>query len=340
VLITCDNQGALDLNDFDKKLQQYSKQLAVLMITYPSTFGVFDETIRTVCELTHQHGGQVYLDGANMNALVGLVRPGDIGADVCHLNLHKTFCIPHGGGGPGMGPIGVAKHLAPFLPTHPVVPIGEAQAIGPISAAPWSSSSILTITHMYINLMGSKGLKKATLLAILNANYMKKRLEAYYPIRFSKNGFVAHEFILDLRQLNKATGITAEDVAKRLMDYNFHAPTMSWPVPETLMIEPTESESKDELDRFCDAMISIREEIRAIEEGKADREKNVLKGAPHPAYTLVEENWNRPYSREKAVFPLQWVKENKFWPSVARVDNVAGDRKLVCTCPPMDSWQK
>jgi glycine dehydrogenase len=313
------------------------------MITYPSTRGVFEESVKDVCKIIHQHGGQVYMDGANMNAQVGLCRPGDIGADVCHLNLHKTFCIPHGGGGPGMGPIGVAKHLVDFLPTNPVIAPDNAgdKSIGAISAAPYGSPSILTISWVYIALMGTDGLKRATEIAILNANYMAKRLEGHYPILFKgKGGRVAHEFVLDCRQFDHSAGIKVEDIAKRLMDYGFHAPTMSWPVPGTLMIEPTESESKAELDRLCDAMIRIREEIRAIEEGKDDRTDNVLKGAPHTIAAVSANDWNHKYAREQAAFPTPWLRDHKFWPHVGRVDNPYGDRNLMCTCPPVDSYQQ
>jgi glycine dehydrogenase len=309
------------------------------MITYPSTHGVFEEGVRRVCRIVHDHGGQVYMDGANMNAQVGLCRPGDIGADVCHLNLHKTFCIPHGGGGPGMGPIGVAAHLAPFLPGHPVTHLGGTQSIGPISAAPYGSPSVLTISWVYIALMGSDGLTKATQVAILNANYMAKRLEKHFQIVYTgKQGFVAHEFILDLRHFKESAGVEVMDVAKRLMDYGFHAPTVSWPVPGTLMIEPTESESKAELDRFCDAMIAIRGEIQEIVEGRMPRDNNALKNAPHTAAAVTATDWKHPYSREQAAFPAPWVRDYKFWPAVARIDDAYGDRHLVCTCPPMDAY--
>ncbi len=335
--------GDVDLADLKAKIEQHKPNLAALMITYPSTYGVFEDQVREVCKLVHDAGGQVYMDGANMNAQVGLTSPGYIGADVCHLNLHKTFCIPHGGGGPGMGPICVAKHLAPFLPGHPVVspfPDGlGTHASGAVSAAPWGSPSILPISWVYIALMGASGLKKATQVAILNANYMAKRLEKHYPVLYrGTNGNCAHEFILDCRQFEKSTGIKSEDIAKRLMDYGFHAPTMSFPVPGTLMIEPTESESKAELDRFCEAMIAIRDEIREIEEGKADRDDNVLKNAPHSAFVIASDDWKHKYPREKAAFPLPWVRDNKFWPYVGRIDNPYGDRHLVCTCPPMSTY--
>lgn len=338
--VACDGNGNIDLADLTAKAKQHAEKLSAIMVTYPSTHGVFEETIREICDITHQNGGQVYMDGANMNAQVGLCRPGDIGADVCHLNLHKTFCIPHGGGGPGMGPIAVAKHLAPYLPSHPVREVDGTgrEAIGPVSAAPHGSPSILTISWVYIALMGGEGLKRATQIAILNANYMASRLEQHYPVLYrGKNGRVAHEFILDCRPFEKTAGIKVEDVAKRLMDYGFHAPTMSWPVPGTLMIEPTESESRPELDRFCDAMIAIREEIRAIEEGRADRADNVLKNAPHTAASISATEWAHAYRREQAAFPLPWVKDHKFWPAVGRIDNVWGDRHLFCTCPPMQA---
>jgi len=341
VPVACDEQGNVDLADLEAKAKQYRQSLAALMITYPSTHGVFEEGIRRICAITHAHGGQVYLDGANMNAQVGLCRPGDLGADVCHLNLHKTFCIPHGGGGPGMGPIGVATHLAPFLPGHPVVKqVGGKQSIGPIAAAPYGSTGILPISWAYIALMGAEGLTKASQVAILNANYMAKRLEKYFPVLYAgKKGFVAHEFILDLRQFKRTSGIEAEDIAKRLMDFGFHAPTMSFPVPGTLMIEPTESESKAELDRFCEAMIAIRGEIQEIIEGRMPRDNNVLTNAPHTAQAVAATDWKHPYSREQAAFPAPWVRDHKFWPAVARIDNAYGDRNPVCTCPPMDSYQ-
>ncbi|GIK19540.1 MAG: glycine dehydrogenase (decarboxylating) [Planctomycetota bacterium] len=348
VVVKCDANGNVDLADLRAKAEQHRETLAALMVTYPSTHGVFEEGITDLCAIVHEFGGQVYLDGANMNAQVGLCRPGDYGADVCHLNLHKTFCIPHGGGGPGMGPICVAKHLAPFLPGHPVVrPFGQgstaaggvgSRAIGAVSAAPWGSPSILTIPWVYIALMGEEGLRRATQVAILNANYMARRLEDHYAIVYrGRNGRVAHEFILDLRPFEKSAGVKAEDVAKRLMDYGFHAPTMSFPVPGTLMIEPTESESKAELDRFCDAMISIREEIRAVEEGRASREDNPLRHAPHTMVMVAADEWKHAYTREQAAFPAPWLRERKFWPAVARIDNPYGDRNLVCTCPPVDA---
>jgi len=341
VAIACDEHGNVLLSDLKEKAETHKDKLAALMITYPSTHGVFEEDVKDICKIIHDHGGQVYMDGANMNAQVALTRPHDIGADVLHMNLHKTFCIPHGGGGPGMGPIGVAKHLAPFLPGHSVVPFAENQtAIGAVSAAPWGSSLILPISHVYIKLMGSRGLRKATQVAILNANYMAARLREHYKILYTgKHGLCAHEFIIDLRSFKESTGIEAEDVAKRLMDYGYHSPTMSFPVPNTLMVEPTESESLAELDRICDALISIRGEIREIEEGKIDRKNNPLKHAPHTESVVIASEWNRPYTREKAAFPAPWTRQSKFWPTVSRVDNVFGDRNLICTCPPMESYK-
>jgi glycine dehydrogenase len=337
VPVACDPQGNVDVADLRKKVEQHGPKLAALMVTYPSTHGVFEESIREICDMVHAAGGQVYMDGANLNAQVGLCRPGDIGADVCHLNLHKTFCIPHGGGGPGMGPIGVGAHLAPFLPGHSIIKTGGSQAIGEVSQAPWGSASILPISWMYIRMMGAAGLEHATKVAILNANYMARRLEPHFPILYKgKNGRVAHECILDLREWKQRAGIEVEDVAKRLMDYGFHAPTMSWPVPGTLMIEPTESESLDELDRFCDAMIAIHGELVAVEEGRLDKEDNPLKNAPHTAECVMADDWPHAYSREVAAFPLPWLRANKFWPSVRRVDNVYGDRNLFCTCAPVE----
>ncbi len=339
VVVQCDSQGNIDVSDLRMKAKEHSANLSALMVTYPSTHGVFEESIREICDVVHENGGQVYMDGANMNAQVGLCRPGDFGPDVCHLNLHKTFCIPHGGGGPGMGPIGVRQHLQPFLPGHPVIKTGGAQAIGPVSAAPWGSASILPISYAYVLMMGVSGLKTATEVAILSANYVAKRLEPHFPVLFKgKNGFVAHECIVDLRQLKATSGVEVEDVAKRLMDYGFHAPTVSFPVAGTMMIEPTESESLPELDRFCEAMIQIRSEIKEIENGESDRKNNVLKNAPHTIERLARSEWPYPYSREKAVFPLNWVKDAKFWPSVARIDNVYGERNLVCSCPPIEAY--
>jgi len=341
VVVNCDANGEIDMKDLEAKAIQHAANLSCVMITYPSTHGVFEENIKDLISLIHSHGGQVYMDGANMNAQVGLCSPGAMGADVCHLNLHKTFCIPHGGGGPGMGPIGVAQHLAPFIPSHPMQLSFESQkAIGPVAATPFSSASILPISYMYIRMMGGDGLELATKTAILNANYMAARLSSHYKILFQgKNGRCAHEFIIDLREFKSSCGVTEEDIAKRLMDYNFHAPTMSWPVVGTLMVEPTESESLYELDRFCDAMIAIRGEIKAIESGKADATKNVLKGAPHTHDMLINDKWDRPYSREQAAYPLAYLKANKFWPTVGRLDNVFGDKNVVCTCPPLTDYQ-
>ncbi|KAE8689102.1 Glycine dehydrogenase (decarboxylating) [Hibiscus syriacus] len=342
VPVGTDSKGNINVEELRKAAEANRDKLSALMVTYPSTHGVYEEGIDEICKIIHDNGGQVYMDGANMNAQVGLTSPGFIGADVCHLNLHKTFCIPHGGGGPGMGPIGVEKHLAPFLPSHPVVPTGgipapdKSNPLGTISAAPWGSALILPISYTYIAMMGSKGLTDASKIAILNANYMAKRLEKHYPVLFRGfNGTVAHEFIIDLRGFKNTAGIEPEDVAKCLMDYGFHAPTMSWPVPGTLMIEPTESESKAELDRFCDALISIREEIAEIENGKADIHNNVLKGAPHPPYVLMGDAWTKPYSREHASFPAPWLRTAKFWPTTGRVDNVYGDRNVICTLLPV-----
>ncbi|MFO0141461.1 MAG: aminomethyl-transferring glycine dehydrogenase, partial [Aphanizomenon sp.] len=335
--VACDDHGNIDVEDLKAKAEKHSHELSALMVTYPSTHGVFEEAIQEICAVIHSHGGQVYMDGANMNAQVGICRPGDIGADVCHLNLHKTFCIPHGGGGPGMGPIGVASHLVPFLPGHSVVRMGGD--LGAVSAAPWGSASILVISWMYIIMMGADGLTEATKIAILNANYIAKKLEPYYPVLYQgKNGLVAHECILDLRSLKKSAQIEIDDVAKRLMDYGFHAPTVSWPVAGTIMVEPTESESKQELDRFCDALIAIREEVAAIESGKMDIEDNVLKNAPHTAESLIIGEWNHPYSREQAAYPAPWNKEYKFWPSVGRIDAAFGDRNFVCSCLPMEAY--
>jgi glycine dehydrogenase len=308
------------------------------MVTYPSTHGVFEETIREICDIIHANGGQVYMDGANLNAQVGLCRPGDVGADVCHLNLHKTFCIPHGGGGPGMGPIGVAEHLVEFLPGHPVVNLGGENPVGAVSAAPWGSASILTISWVYIAAMGAAGLTEATKYAVLNANYIARRLQNYFPLLYRGHGnLVAHECILDLREFKS---VTVEDAAKRLMDYGFHAPTISWPVPGTMMIEPTESESKEELDRFCDALIGIHDEIKAVESGQVDKQNNLLKNAPHTADMLAAENWNRPYTREQACFPVKWLHDHKFWPAVGRIDNVFGDRNLICSCVGMEAYSE
>jgi glycine dehydrogenase len=364
VPVACLQDGDIDLADLRAKADEHARDLAALMVTYPSTHGVFETTIREICDIVHAHGGQVYMDGANMNAQVGLCRPGDYGADVCHLNLHKTFCIPHGGGGPGVGPIGVAKHLAAFLPREFILDpetgeiiFGEGEhgkrppagngpnhrhgggKVGNVAAAPFGSASILTITWMYVRMMGAEGLKRAGEVAILSANYIAKRLDRYFPVLFKgKHGLVAHECILDLRQW-KSAGIEVEDVAKRLIDYGFHAPTISWPVTGTMMVEPTESEPKHELDRFCDAMISIHAEIEAIARGKIDRENNLLKNAPHTAWQIASEKWDRPYSREQAAFPASWTREHKFWPAAARIDNVYGDRNLFCSCPPVEEFE-
>src|SRR4051812_16499113 len=339
VVTKTDARGNIDVDDLRAKAEANKDKLAALMVTYPSTHGVFEESIRTVCEIIHQYGGQVYMDGANMNAMVGLCRPGDIGADVCHLNLHKTFCIPHGGGGPGMGPIGVAKQLLPFLPGHPVVRTGGAQGTGAVSAAPWGSASILPISMMYIDMMGAEGLAFATKVAILNANYIAARLEPHYPVLYKgANGRVAHECIVDPRGLKASAGIEVEDITKRLMDYGFHAPTVSFPVAGTLMIEPTESEPKGEIDRFCDALIAIREEVRGIERGTSDREDNPLKHAPHTMRAVVSDAWDHKYGREEAAFPASWTRERKFWPTVARIESAYGDRHLVCSCLPTDAY--
>ena len=341
VVVKCDADGNIDVDDLRAKADRHADRLSALMVTYPSTHGVFEERIREACDIVHRRGGQVYLDGANLNAQVGLARPGDYGADVCHINLHKTFAIPHGGGGPGMGPICAAEHLAPFLPGHPLVGTGGEKAIGPVSAAPWGSASILLISWAYIALLGREGTRRATEVAILNANYMANRLEKHFPVLYKgARGRVAHEFILDLRPLKRATGITDEDVAKRLMDYGFHAPTMSFPVLGTIMVEPTESEPRAELDRFCDALVSIRAEIEQIELGLADRKDNPLKNAPHTAAVVVSDEWDHAYSREQAAFPAPWTREAKFWPSVGRVNNAFGDRNLVCVCPPVESYSE
>jgi glycine dehydrogenase len=334
--VACDKEGNIDLDDLRAIAVAHQNDLAALMVTYPSTHGVFEETIREICDIVHQHGGQVYMDGANLNAQVGLCRPGDMGADVCHLNLHKTFCIPHGGGGPGMGPIGAAEHLVDFLPGHGVVNLGGENPVGPVAAAPWGSASILPISWVYIAAMGASGLRRATESAILNANYIAHRLQGYFPVLYrGHGGLVAHECILDLRQFKS---VTVEDVAKRLMDYGFHAPTISWPVPGTMMVEPTESESKEELDRFCGALIGIHAEIQAIESGQVDPKDNLLKNAPHTADMLAAEKWDHPYSREQACFPAKWLRDHKFWPAVGRIDNVYGDRNLVCSCAGMDAY--
>ncbi len=339
VLVKCDKVGNIDVSELREKAIQHKDNLACLMVTYPSTHGVYEESIIEITNIIHENGGQVYMDGANMNAQVGLTSPGNIGADVCHLNLHKTFAIPHGGGGPGMGPIGVAKHLAPFLPSHSLVKTGGGNGIHAVSAAPYGSALILLVSYGYIKMLGRDGVTEATRIAILNANYIKESLKNYFPTLYSgANGRCAHEMILACVAFKKDAGIEVGDIAKRLMDYGYHAPTVSFPVPDTLMIEPTESESKEELDRFCSAMISIRKEIDEIITGKADKEDNVLKNAPHTAKSVLTSNWKHSYSREKAVYPLKWVQDNKFWPSVARVDNVRGDKNLICACPPIQAY--
>ncbi|MEX2130114.1 MAG: aminomethyl-transferring glycine dehydrogenase [Pseudohongiellaceae bacterium] len=340
VVVACDDDGNIDSEDLQRKADHYADTLAALMITYPSTHGVYEEGVKDICRIVHERGGQVYMDGANLNAQVGVARPADIGADVSHVNLHKTFCIPHGGGGPGMGPIGVKKHLAPFLANHPVIKLdGPLPNNSAVSAAPWGSAGILPISWTYITMMGAEGLLKATQVAILNANYIASRLQASYPVLYTgRHGMVAHECIIDLRPLKQASGITEEDVAKRLMDYGFHAPTMSFPVAGTLMIEPTESESQPELDRFIDAMIKIREEIARVESGELDALDNPLKRAPHTLTDILDETWNRPYSKREAAFPVKWLEAGKIWPSVNRIDNVYGDRNLFCACPAMDDY--
>ena len=340
VVVASTRDGSIDLADLEAKATEHRQRLAALMVTYPSTHGVFEESIQDICAIVHQHGGQVYMDGANMNAQVGLTSPAAIGADVCHLNLHKTFSIPHGGGGPGMGPIGVAAHLAPYLPTHPVVPTGGGRAIHALAAAPWSSASILLISYAYIRMLGGNGMTDATRFAILNANYLKARLERHYPVLYTRaNGRVAHEMIFDLRPLKQASGIDETDVAKRLMDYGFHAPTVSFPVAGTLMVEPTESEPKEELDRFCEAMIAIRREIQDVIDGKADPKDNALKNAPHTAAAVTADRWEHAYSRERAAYPLPFVRAKKFWPTVSRIDNPYGDRNLICACPPIEAYE-
>ncbi len=339
VVVKTDTSGNIDVADLREKAEAHRADLAALMVTYPSTHGVFEETISGICDIVHANGGQVYVDGANMNAMVGLCRPGDLGADVCHLNLHKTFCIPHGGGGPGMGPIGVASHLAPFLPGHVVIHQPGRDTVGAVSESPWGSASILPISYAYIRMMGPDGLAEATRVAILNANYIAKRLDPHYPVLYrGQNGTVAHECIVDTRVVKATSGVDVEDIAKRLMDYGFHAPTVSFPVAGTMMIEPTESESKAELDRFCDAMIAIREEIRAIETGEADRADNLLKNAPHTLARVTADEWTHPYPRAQAAYPAPWVHGAKFWPSTARIESAYGDRNLVCSCPPTDSY--
>ena len=342
VVINCDKDGNVDFDDLKIKVEQHSENLSALMVTYPSTHGVFEEKITDICELVHNHGGQVYMDGANLNALVGIAKPGNFGPDVCHINLHKTFCIPHGGGGPGMGPIACKKHLEKFLPSHPIIKdCGPATGIGPVSAAPWGSSSILSISWMYIKMMGSEGLKLASQNAILNANYIANKLKDHYPILYKGNkGNVAHECIIDIRSIKKETGVTEEDIAKRLIDFGFHAPTMSWPVPGTMMIEPTESESLKELDKFCDTLIKIKLEIDNIKSGKFDKDDNPIKNAPHTDLELASNDWKHKYSREEAAYPSKFLRSNKFWPPVARVDNVYGDKNLFCSCPSMDEFKE
>lgn len=340
VVVKCDEKGNIDVSDLREKAEKHKNELSCLMVTYPSTHGVYEESIREITDIIHKNGGQVYMDGANMNAQVGLTSPGNIGADVCHLNLHKTFAIPHGGGGPGMGPIGVASQLVPFLPGHAIVKTGGDKAIHAVSAAPWGSALILLISYGYIKMLGADGVTDATKTAILNANYIKERLKDYFPTLYSgSNGRCAHEMILDCREFKRNAHIEVGDIAKRLMDYGFHAPTVSFPVADTIMVEPTESESKAELDRFCEAMIQIRKEIDEVANGSADKDDNVLKNAPHTAKSVISSNWNHGYSREKAVYPLYWIKEAKFWPSVSRVDNAYGDRNLICACPPIESYE-
>jgi glycine dehydrogenase len=341
VVVECDHDGNVDVADLEAKAQEHAARLAALMVTYPSTHGVFEAHIRDVCDTIHRHGGQVYLDGANLNAMVGTAKPGRFGADVSHLNLHKTFCIPHGGGGPGVGPIGVRAHLAPFLPSHPLVPeAGPSSGVGPISAAPWGSAGILPIPWMYITMMGGRGLRQATAHAILAANYVARRLAPHYPILYTgADGLVAHECIIDIRPIAAATGITVDDIAKRLMDHGFHAPTMSFPVAGTLMIEPTESESLAELDRFCEAMIAIRAEIERVASGEWPADDNPLVHAPHTAEDVLVATWHRPYPRELGAYPLDAVRPVKYWPPVGRIDGAFGDRNVVCSCPPLDAYR-
>jgi glycine dehydrogenase len=339
VIVACDDRGNINVDDLRKKAESFRDTLSCLMVTYPSTHGVFEDRIREICAIVHEFGGQVYMDGANMNAQVGVTSPAAIGADVCHLNLHKTFAIPHGGGGPGMGPIGVAEHLAPFLPGHALVSTGGSTPIHAVSAAPWGSASILLISYGYIRMLGAEGVTEATRIAMLNANYLKARLEPHYPVLYSgNNGRVAHELIFDLRPFKQRTGIDETDVAKRLMDYGFHAPTVSFPVAGTLMVEPTESEPIEELDRFCDAMIAIRREIEAVATGAADPKDNALKNAPHTAEDVTASDWTHPYSREQAAYPVQSLRHRKFWPTVSRIDNPYGDRNLICICPPIEEY--
>ncbi len=339
VIVACDDRGNVDLDDVRAKAETHREALCALMVTYPSTHGVFEDAIRDICDVVHRYGGQVYMDGANMNAQVGLTSAAEIGADVCHINLHKTFAIPHGGGGPGMGPIAVASHLAPYLPGHPVARVGGERAIPAIAAAPWGSASILLISHGYMRMLGGEGMRRATEVAILNANYLKARLEAHYDVLYSRaNGRVAHELIFDLRGF-KSRGVSELDVAKRLMDYGFHAPTVSFPVPGTMMVEPTESEDRGELDRFCEALIAIRAEIQAVLDGDADPDDNVLKNAPHTAAEAAGDTWSHPYGRAQAVYPTAFVRDNKFWPAVGRIDDAHGDRHLMCSCPPVEAYE-
>jgi glycine dehydrogenase len=339
VVVACDENGNVDIADLRKKAEEHKENLSCLMVTYPSTHGVFEEGIIEITDIIHEHGGLVYMDGANMNAQVGLTSPGRIGADVCHLNLHKTFAIPHGGGGPGMGPIGVNAKLAPFLPGHALVKTGGDKAIHAVSATPFGSALILLVSYGYIKMLGSEGLTNATKFAILNANYMRAKLEKHFPVLYKgKNGCVAHEMILDCREFKRTAKVEVADIAKRLMDYGYHAPTVSFPVAGTIMIEPTESESLAELDRFCEALISIRNEIAEIETGLADAENNVVVNAPHTAQVVISDSWDKPYGREKAAFPLPWIAENKFWPTVGKVDNAYGDRNLVCSCAPIEAY--
>ena len=337
-MVACDNDGNVDIADLRRQAALHKNDLAALMVTYPSTHGVFEDAIVDICNIVHEHGGQVYLDGANMNALVGTARPGKFGADVSHLNLHKTFCIPHGGGGPGVGPVAVRAHLAPYLPARAT--IDRDHPVGPVAAAPYGSASILAISWAYITLMGAEGLKQATCVAILNANYIAAKLAPHYPVLYTgKTGLVAHECILDPRALKEKTGISAEDIAKRLIDFGFHAPTLSFPVSGTLMVEPTESESKEELDRFIEAMITIREEIRAVEEGKMDRDDNPPRNAPHTAAMVMSEQWLHDYTRQRAAFPVKSLAQVKYWPPVGRLDNVYGDKNVFCSCPPLLTYQ-
>jgi glycine dehydrogenase len=340
VVVACDERGNVDVDDLKNKAEEHKNNLAALMITYPSTHGVFEVRIKEICGIIHTNGGQVYMDGANMNAQVGLTSPKSIGADVCHLNLHKTFAIPHGGGGPGVGPICVAKHLVPFLPNHVVVPVGGEKGIHAVSAAPYGSANVLIISFGYIKMLGAEGLKTSTEYAILNANYIAAKLKPYFKILYTGGkGRVAHEMIFDMRDFKRTANVEVEEIAKRLMDYGFHAPTISFPVHGTMMIEPTESESKKELDRFCEAMILIKKEIDAIENGSADKEDNVIKNAPHTMHAVTAAEWNHKYSREEAAFPSAWVKQYKFWPAAAKVNNAFGDRNLVCSCPPVEEYK-